>query len=48
MVDEVGAERIDVVNLGEFHHRLLRRITRRRSPITNIHYGVPDLPPTAS
>jgi hypothetical protein len=48
MVDEVGAERIDVVNLDEFHHRLLRRITRRRPPITNIHYDVPDLPPAAT
>jgi hypothetical protein len=44
MIDEVGAERIDVVNLGELHHRLLRRITRRRPPMTNIHYEVPDLP----
>jgi hypothetical protein len=48
MIEEVGAERIDVVSLDELHHRLLRRITRRRPPITNIHYGVPDLPPTAS
>ena len=43
MVDEVGAERIDVVSLDEIHHRLLRRITRRRPPMTNIHYDVPDL-----
>lgn len=42
MVEEVGAERIDVVNLGEIHRRLLRRITRRRPPIANAHYDVPD------
>jgi hypothetical protein len=48
MVDEVGAKRIDVVNLDEVHRRLLRRITRRRPPITNIHYVVPDLPRAAS
>lgn len=42
MIEEMGAERVDVVNLGELHHRLLRRITRRRPPITNAHYAVPD------
>jgi hypothetical protein len=48
MIEEVGAKRIDVVNLGEIHHRLLRRITRRRPPMTNIHYDVPDRPLAAS
>jgi hypothetical protein len=43
MVEDVGAERVDVVNLSEIHHRLIRRITRRRPPITNIHYEVADL-----
>jgi hypothetical protein len=47
MIEEMGAERVDVVNLGEIHHRLLRRITRRRPPITNAHYAVPDLPASA-
>jgi hypothetical protein len=47
MVEEIGAERVDVVSLDEIHHRLLRRITRRRPPITNAHYVVPDLPASA-
>jgi hypothetical protein len=47
MIEAVGAGRIDVVSLDEIHHRLLRRISRRRPPMTNIHYDVPDLPPAA-
>jgi hypothetical protein len=47
MVEAVGVERIDVVSLDEIHHRLLRRISRRRPPMTNIHYDVPDLLPVA-
>jgi hypothetical protein len=43
MVEEVGADRVDVVDLGELHHRLRRRLTRRRPPIAGAHYEVPDV-----